>query len=89
VKDFVTDCKDLLYSFFYDPCRSARLVDRLEEDLIHHASLLSRCNSLNVAFKLGTHISALDLLSKHSLNSDYYTIRGTFAVLALTFLFRF
>ena len=50
----MSDCRDLQCAFFVDPFRSPRLVDRLEEDLIHHASVLSECNSRNVTLKADT-----------------------------------
>jgi len=71
----VNDCRDLQYSFFYDPFRSPRLVDRLEEDLVHHASVLSGCNSRNVAFMPDTHNGPV-VISKFSLDKP---IRGTFS----------
>jgi len=73
-KDFVNDCRDLLSAFFFDPFRSVRLADRLEEDLVHHASVLSKCNSYNVAFKLVASKSS-QMISDLT---NSYTIAGTF-----------
>ena len=83
-KDFVNDCRDLQYAFFFDPLRSPRLVDRLEEDIIHHASTLADCNARNVAFKLAaaaaaaaahnTSRSSLLLIPKYTLG---YAIAGS------------
>ena len=70
-KDFVNDCRDLLYAFFLDPFRLPRLADRLEEDLVHHASVFNRRNACNVAFKLNSHD-----LSKSDLSSSFI-ITGT------------
>ena len=71
-KDFVNDCRDLQYAFFFDPLRSPRLVDRLEEDIIHHASTLADCNARNVAFKLAA--AAAHNTSRSSLLIPKYTL---------------
>jgi len=42
----VLDCKHQIASYFEDLSHQARVADRLEEDLMHHASVLSRCNSV-------------------------------------------
>ena len=73
-KDVVNDCRDLLYAFFHDPFRSPRLADRLEEDLVHHASVFNRCNARNVAYKLGLHDKSST--SATSLNSSAFIIAG-------------
>jgi len=80
-KDFVNDCRDLQFAFFYDPFRSPRLVDRLEEDLIQHASVLSRCNSRNVAFKLDIP-STSELTPKYTLSNR---ITGTLKAFSFSF----
>ena len=72
-KDFVNDCRDLQYAFFFDPLRSPRLVDRLEEDIIHHASTLADCNARNVAFKLAAAAAAAHT-SRSSLLIPKYTL---------------
>jgi len=75
VKDFVNDSRDLLYAFFFDPFRSARLADRLEEDLVHHATVLSRCNACNVALRLDL---AMDMMMpKYHYLTSSFTIAGT------------
>ena len=75
-KDMVNDCKDLLYAFFNDPFRSPRLADRLEEDLVHHATVFNRCNVRNVAYKLG-----LPDNSSTSLSNSAFVIAGTIVVM--------
>jgi len=52
MKHFVNDCKDLIYTFFFDSFRLPRLADRLEEDFVHHLSVLNRCNARNASFRL-------------------------------------
>jgi len=66
-KDVVKDTRDLVYAFFMDPFRTPRLADRLEEDLIHHASVLSRCNARNVSFK----IAPSEMQSRTNLTSSF------------------
>ena len=45
--DFVCDCLELVFAFFSDPSRVARLADPLEEEVVHHAAILQRCNTSN------------------------------------------
>jgi len=45
--DFVLDCVELLFAYFSDPSRVARLADPLEEEVVHHAAILQRCNVSN------------------------------------------
>ena len=63
----MNDCRDLQYAFFFDPLRSPRLADRLEEDLIHHATVLSECNARNVTLKADAHPALSQPTSKFTI----------------------
>jgi len=37
----------MVYAYLADPSRVTRFADRLEEDVVHHASILQQCNINN------------------------------------------
>ena len=49
MQDFVFDCVQLLFAYFSDPSRVARLADPLEEEVLHHAAIIQRCNTSNAS----------------------------------------
>jgi len=67
----VHDCKQQVAGYFNDASRASRPADRLEEDLVHHASTLSRCNATNTALK------AFDYASNSYLQLSMVSIAGS------------
>jgi len=49
-RDFVDDCKHQVEAYFNDS--KSFVTDTLAEDILHHASVLARCNAANTALRL-------------------------------------
>jgi len=56
-RDFVHDCKHQIATYFVDSSRECRVADRLEEELVHHSSVLGQCNADNTALRPLAHDS--------------------------------
>ena len=66
----------MLFAYFSDPTRAARFADRLEEELVHHASILQRRNAANT--NLATQ-AAVDLQSSRITSPTAMSIPSTIA----------
>jgi len=72
----VYDSKLQITGYFKDSSRKCRVADRLEEDVVHHASMLSRCNAANTTMKLLFDGSSIDQLQP-SVTAELTSISGS------------
>jgi len=63
-QDFIQDCTEMTFAYFSDATRLAKLLDPIEEEVVHHGYMLQRSVAVNATLVVAAGSSArVSLLS--------------------------